>query len=93
MNISMIRYILGQILRLQSLFLLLPSLTALIYKENTLYSYIIVSVGCFFIGTLMTLKRPADHVFYLKEGCVATALSWIFLSISGAFPFYLTGEN
>ena len=92
MNISMIRYILGQILRLQSLFLLLPSLTALIYKENTLYSYIIVSVGCFFIGTLMTLKKPADHVFYLKEGCVATALSWIFLSISGAFPFYLTGE-
>ena len=31
-------------------------------------------------------------MFYLKEGCVATALSWIVLSVFGAMPFYLTGE-
>ena len=31
MNTSMIRYILGNILKLQALFLLLPSATALIY--------------------------------------------------------------
>ena len=92
MNISMIRFILGQILKLQALFLLLPSLTALIYKEQTLFTYLMVAAGCFLIGALMTLKKPADPVFYLKEGCIATALSWIFLSISGAFPFMLTGE-
>ena len=92
MNTSMIRYILGQILRLQSLFLLLPSLTAIIYKENTLVPYITVAFSCFVLGTVMTWEKPSDHVFYLKEGCVATALSWILLSISGAFPFVLTGE-
>ena len=92
MNTSMIRYILGQILRLQSLFLLLPSLTAIIYKENTLVPYITVAFSCFVLGTVMTWEKPVDHVFYLKEGCVATALSWIVLSISGAFPFVLTGE-
>lgn len=92
MNTSMIRYILGQILRLQSLFLLLPSITAIIYKENTFISYITVSFSCFVLGTVMTWKKPDDHVFYLKEGCVATALSWIVLSLSGAFPFVLTGE-
>ena len=92
MNTSMIRYILGQILRLQSLFLLLPSITAIIYKEETFVPYITVAFSCFVIGTAMTWEKPADHVFYLKEGCVATALSWIVLSISGAFPFVLTGE-
>ena len=92
MNTSIIRYILGQILRLQSLFLLLPSITAIIYKEDTLIHYITVAFSCFIIGSILTWKRPSDSVFYLKEGCVATALSWIVLSLSGAFPFVLTGE-
>ena len=92
MNTSIIRYILGQILRLQSVFLLLPSITAIIYKEDTLIHYITVSVCSFILGSFMTWKKPTDTVFYLKEGCVATALSWIVLSLSGAFPFVLTGE-
>lgn len=92
MNTSMIRYILGQILKLQSLFLLLPSITAIIYHEATFVPYITVAFSCFILGAAMTWKKPEDTVFYLKEGCVATALSWIVLSLSGAFPFVLTGE-
>ena len=92
MNTSIIRYILGHILRLQSAFLLLPSITAIIYNEETLIHYITVAISCFLIGSIMTWKKPTDTVFYLKEGCVATALSWIVLSLSGAFPFVLTGE-
>lgn len=92
MNTSMIRYILGNILKLQALFLLLPSVTALVYKEDTFVPYITVAFSCLAVGFMMTLKKPVDSVFYLKEGCVATALSWIVLSISGAFPFVLTGE-
>ena len=92
MNTSMVRYILGQILRLQSVFLLLPSITAVIYKEDTFISYISVAFSCFVLGSVMTWKKPDDTVFYLKEGCVATALSWIVLSLSGSIPFILTGE-
>ncbi|MGN0413546.1 MAG: TrkH family potassium uptake protein, partial [Lachnospiraceae bacterium] len=36
--------------------------------------------------------KPKNFLFYLKDGCVATALSWIFMSAFGALPFYLTGE-
>ena len=92
MNTSMIRYILGNILKLQALFLLLPSATALVYDEDTFVPYIVTAFSCFVVGWMMTWKKPGDTVFYLKEGCVATALSWIVLSISGAFPFVLTGE-
>ena len=40
----------------------------------------------------MRRKKPANNVFYLKEGCVTTALSWIFLSFFGCLPFVFTGE-
>ena len=92
MNTSMIRYILGNILKLQALFLVLPLITALVYGEDTFTAYIIIAFSCLVLGFMLTLKKPEDHVFYLKEGCVATALSWIVLSVSGAFPFVLTGE-
>ncbi len=92
MNTSMIRYILGNILKLQALFLLLPAITAMIYMEDTLVPYLVVAMSCLVLGFMMTWRKPKDTVFYLKEGCVATALSWIELSVTGAFPFVLTGE-
>ena len=92
MNTSMIRYILGNILKLQALFLLLPAMTAMVYKEDTLVPYLVVAMSCLVLGFMMTWRKPKDTVFYLKEGCVATALSWIELSVTGAFPFVLTGE-
>lgn len=92
MNTSMIRYILGNVFKLQALFLLLPSATALIYKEDTFVPYIVAAFSCFMVGSMMAWRKPKDTVFYLKEGCVATALSWIVLSASGAFPLVLTGE-
>ena len=31
-------------------------------------------------------------MFYIKDGCVAVALSWVVLSITGAIPFVLSGS-
>lgn len=92
MNIAIIRYILGYILKIEGLFLILPSVVAAIYHEKEGFFYLGVGVFCIIFGILLSLKKPSDSVFYLKEGCVATALSWIFLSIFGAIPFFLTRE-
>ena len=92
MNLPIIRYVLGYVLKLQALFLLLPCLTALIYREKEGFSYLAVALLCLVLGHLMTLNKPKEQTFYLKEGCVATALSWILLSLSGGLPFLLTGE-
>ncbi|MGN0370702.1 MAG: TrkH family potassium uptake protein [Butyrivibrio sp.] len=92
MNVAIIRYILGYILKIEGLFLMLPSVVAAIYHEKEGFFYLGVGVFCIIFGILLSLKKPSDSVFYLKEGCVATALSWIFLSIFGAIPFSLTGE-
>ena len=92
MNSSVIRFILGHILRTEAVLLLLPCLIALIYAEPEGIWYLPVAAACFLLGLLMTIKKPANNVFYLKEGCITTAFSWIFLSLFGCLPFYLTGE-
>lgn len=92
MNYSIIRYILCRVLEFQALFLLLPCLVAVFYKEETGWAYAIVMAGCLFIGGLGKLRKPKSNVFYAREGFVAVSLSWIVLSFTGALPLFLTGE-
>lgn len=92
MNVSIIRRILGYVLLLEAVLLLLPCVVAVIYGEKQGIAYLIVSAICAGIGFLMALRKPKNNVFYLKEGCVVTALSWIVLSLFGSIPFVLTKE-
>ena len=92
MNTSIIRYIVGYILKIEAALLLIPSVVAAIYREPEGLCYLSVSALCIFLGVLLSFRKPKNHVFYLKEGCVATSLSWIVLSFFGAIPFLLTGE-
>lgn len=92
MNTSIIRYILGSVLKIEAFLLLLPVLCGLIYHESEGTAYFAVALICLFVGILFTIRKPKENLFYLKEGCITTALSWIFLSIFGAIPFVITGE-
>lgn len=92
MNTSMIRYTLGHVLRLEGLLMFLPVIISLIYREQTGFYFLIVAVICFAVGFFLSIKKPKNTVFYLKEGCIITSLSWIILSIFGCLPFYLSRE-
>ncbi len=70
----------------------IPCITALFYLEKEGFCYFGVGILCLIVGWLMKRKKPDNNIFYLKEGCITTALSWIFLSIFGCIPFVLTGE-
>lgn len=92
MNSSIIRYILGGVLKIEGILMLLPCLVAIIYGEREGFCYLFVAVSCIVLGFLMTFWKPRNQVFYLKEGCVATALSWILMSLMGCLPFWISGE-
>ncbi|MBO6108038.1 MAG: TrkH family potassium uptake protein [Eubacterium sp.] len=92
MNYSIIRYVVGYVLRIEAGMLLLPVIVDFIYGENHWYYYVISAFVCALAGFMLTIKKPVSNVFYLKEGCISTALSWIGLSIFGALPFILSGE-
>lgn len=92
MNRAIIRFILGSVLKIEAVLMLLPCIVALLYQEQEGISFLLVAFLSGILGIVLTLNKPKNHVFYLKEGCIITALSWILLSIVGAIPFVLTGE-
>ena len=92
MNRAMIRKILGLVLEIEAVLLLVPFLTGLIYRESVAWYYLGGAALCFLVGWLLQLKKPQDTLFYLKEGCVITALSWILLSLFGCLPLFVSGE-
>lgn len=92
MNYSMIVYLLGWILNFEAIFLAIPALTAIIYGEGEVLSFLITIGICLLIGLLVTLMRkPKKKTIYAREGFVIVALSWVVLSIFGALPFIFSG--
>ncbi|MGL4791074.1 MAG: TrkH family potassium uptake protein, partial [Anaerotignaceae bacterium] len=92
MNFSIIRYILGWVLKIEALFMLLPCLVGLIYKERSGISFFLVAVATFLLGYLASRNKPQNQIYFAREGFVIVALSWIVLSIFGALPFVLCGD-
>ncbi|MBQ9437749.1 MAG: TrkH family potassium uptake protein [Lachnospiraceae bacterium] len=92
MNISIIRYLLGKVLLIEGALLLFPLAMGIFYREELCAPYALCSIGLLLLGFLTSVKKPSSTVFYLKEGCLTTALSWILLSVGGALPLWLTRE-
>ena len=88
----MIAYILCWIMKLEGLFMLIPVLVAFIYREHNGMWFAIVAVCALVFGAVVTHKKPESNVFYMREGCIATAMSWFIMSVIGCLPFFLSGE-
>ncbi len=92
MNRRMVAYILGILLCCEAGLLLFPTAVAFIYNESVVTSFL-VSIGIVSVaGLLLTLLKPKDKTIYARDGLVVTALGWIFLSLFGALPFFISGE-
>jgi len=91
MNFRIIAYIVGWVCNFQAMFMVLPCITALIYQEHEFFAFLISMIVCLIVGLPLTIRKPKNKVFYTKDGCVAVALSWFALCISGAVPFVLSG--
>ena len=92
MNIRIILYFLGWVLKIEALFMILPYIIAAIYQEKNGIYFLIVGLMSGVLGWLISHKPPQNKAFYAREGFVSVALSWIVLSFFGALPFYLSGE-
>ena len=77
---------------MESLFLLLPMLTAILYREPVVMAYLAAAVICLAFSALFCHKRPENTRFYAREGFVTVALCWIVLALTGALPFLFSGE-
>ncbi len=91
MNFQIIKRTLGWILLFEALFFLVPIITALVYWEKEIFSFLWTMLICVAIGILCLLGKPKNEYIYAKEGFVIVALSWIVMSIFGSLPFVFSG--
>ena len=91
MNFSIVKHIIGYVLVFEAALMALPTIVAVICREGEGWSFVITAALCLLIGFLLLSKKPENRVFYVKEGFVTVALSWIIMSIMGSLPFLITG--
>lgn len=90
MNFKLLFRFLGLVLTIEAALLSFPLIVALIYGESAV-PYLI-TMGIILAVSLPTrLLRPKNKRFYAKDGFICVALSWIILSLFGAFPFVFSG--
>lgn len=92
MNYSIIRYVVGWVLKFETAFLCLPAVVGLIYGEDDFKYYFLSAAICLLVGTILTLNKPKNRSLYTREGFIIVALSWFVISLFGAIPFVLTGD-
>ncbi|MBR3340192.1 MAG: TrkH family potassium uptake protein [Clostridiales bacterium] len=92
MNIRMLVYILGKVLLIEGALMVLPVVCGLIYGETQVLIYIALAAIYVGLGYVISMKKPKNMTIFIKDGCVATALSWAVLSVCGCIPFVLTKE-
>lgn len=92
MNYKLMRYVIGWLIIFESVFMFLSALVAVIYREKAVYSFLISMGIGLLAGALLIVRRPKNKSIHAKEGFVIVSISWVVLSIYGAFPFVLS-EN
>lgn len=58
MNRSIIRYLLGQVLKIEAMLLLLPCIMAVVYQEKEGFAYLITAGVC---GSWVVLSQSANQ--------------------------------
>ncbi|MBR5527459.1 MAG: TrkH family potassium uptake protein [Clostridia bacterium] len=94
MNYKMVFGTVGTIMRIEALLMLVPLITALIYREaGTAVAFGITVAAAFIFSLLLSyLCRTKNQTIYAKDGFAIVSLAWIILSAVGALPFVISGD-
>lgn len=93
LNIRFIIKMLGLMFLLETVFMLMATGVAFLYKGDDFYPFLI-STGCIFASGLLFyfIGRNADEYSSgRREGMLTVTLTWILFSVFGMLPFYLGG--
>ena len=90
-NINVTLRLLGLLLCIEAAFMLVPTITCVVYGEYYDFYRFLISVGITAgVGLLMVaFTSQNNNSMGRREGFLLTALTWIFFSLFGALPFYL----
>ena len=87
----MISFAIGRILLTEAALLLLPAVTALLYRESP-GPFLVTALVLVVVGLALGVRRPKRTAIFARDGFAVVALAWILLSAFGALPFVLSGD-
>lgn len=92
MNYKMIFKVLGYLLLIIALGMIVPLLISIANNQNDMIPFIITIILTSLTGFGLTKIPIVNNTMKTKEGIAIATLGWIFASIFGALPFYLSGN-
>lgn len=91
MSYGIVSKILGNIFILESI-LMLPSLfISIINNGSDIKAFLITIILTFLLGVILSIRKDYKRSINAKEGIAIVALSWMFISMIGALPLYISG--
>lgn len=93
MNYRMMGRFIGKILIVEAVFLVPAMLISLWEGEFAAVRAFMWSLAAILAvsGLLLMLGRNSQNKFFAKEGLVCVGLSWLFMSLLGCLPFFISG--
>ncbi|MBQ7975728.1 MAG: TrkH family potassium uptake protein [Clostridia bacterium] len=91
MNRKIIARTLGLVMIFEAIFMILPCICGLIYKEKEATVFLGCSVILAVAGLITRLIPVKNKTLFAKDGLMIVSLSWILMSAAGAVPFVVSG--
>lgn len=91
MNYRIILRILSRVSLVEAALLVVSAGVGLLYGEPVLLSFglpVLLLLAC---AAVLNIPKPRAKELYAREGFIAVALSWLWLSFFGALPFLFSG--
>ncbi len=92
-RLRIILNLIGLVLFFEGLFMSSSIIVAIIYNGTDIYAHIYSSIITILSGTILyvsTIRRNLPEAS-LRDSLIAVSLSWIVMSIFGAFPYLISG--
>lgn len=91
MNIKLVAHTLGRVISFEGICMALSLICSLLVKDGEHITFLISIIICLGAGIPLSLIKPMEKRLFSRDGFVTVALSWIALSVFGAFPFMISG--
>jgi trk system potassium uptake protein TrkH len=92
MRFHLVIHILGFLLIFLAVAMLLPIPFSLYYGGGDYFYFIITAVLTFLIGSIAYRFTRLDREVRAREGFAIVTLGWVFFSLLGCLPFFLSGH-
>ena len=91
MNKRLILKLSGSVMLVEGALLFVPLIVSLALRGGDWTAFALTIAIAVALGALLSQLKPRDDTLSAREGYAVVTLSWLFVSLIGALPFYFSG--